>query len=62
MYVTLRYDFPISDFDVIKAGTKLEIIEDWNQFTGFIAVKYRQGSLYLNNLYFECIPAMCEVG
>jgi hypothetical protein len=26
MFVTLRYDFPISDFDVIPAGTQLELI------------------------------------
>jgi hypothetical protein len=26
MFVTLRYDFPISDFDVIPAYTKLEVL------------------------------------
>ena len=55
MFVTLRYDFPISDFDVIPANTKLELIEDWNEYSGFVAVRYRQGLIYLNSLYLEPI-------
>jgi hypothetical protein len=55
MFVKLRYDFPLSDFDVIPANTELELLPDWDEYSGFVAVKYRNGSIYLNNLYLEPI-------
>lgn len=61
MTLTLKYDLPISDYDVIQAGTKLEIDDKWNDYTGFVAVKYRNGSLYFNIQYFEEMPALVEV-
>jgi hypothetical protein len=61
MFVTLRYDFPLSDFDVIPAKTKLELIEEWDEYSGFVAVRYRQGSVYLNSLYLEPIPALVSL-
>ncbi|MEH7116152.1 hypothetical protein V7128_01835 [Neobacillus vireti] len=61
MFVKLRYDFPISDFDVIKAGTELELLPEWNEYSGFIAVKYREGSLYMNNLYFDPVPILVSL-
>jgi hypothetical protein len=61
MFVTLRYDFPISDFDVIPANTKLELIEGWDDYTGFVAVRYRQGSIYLNSLYLEPIHSLVSL-
>ncbi|MED3562330.1 hypothetical protein [Bacillus xiapuensis] len=62
MFITVKYDIPVSDFDVIPEGTKLEIDPTWNEHEGFIAVKYRGGSLYFNALYFEDVPALIEVG
>jgi hypothetical protein len=61
MFVTLKYDFPISDFDVIPAGTKLEVESNWYEYTGFIAVKYRQGTIYLNSLYFNHVPILVSL-
>lgn len=59
-YITVKFDIPLSDYDYIKSGTKLEIIENWNEYTGFVAVKYRQGELYFNIQYFEEMPALVE--
>jgi hypothetical protein len=61
MYVTLKYDFPISDFDVIPAGTQLKVVDNWYEYTGFIAVKYRQGTIYLNSLYFNSVPILVSL-
>jgi hypothetical protein len=51
----------LSDFDVIPAKTKLELIEEWDEYSGFVAVRYRQGSVYLNSLYLEPIPALVSL-
>jgi hypothetical protein len=61
MYLTVKYDIPLSDYDYIPEGSKLEIDESWNEYTGFVAVKYRGGRLYFNTMYFEEIPALVEV-
>jgi hypothetical protein len=61
MFVKLRYDFPISDFDVIPANTELELLPEWDEYSGFVAVRYRQGSIYLNCLYLEPIPALVSL-
>lgn len=59
MYVTVRYDIPLSEYEFIPMNTKLEIIPEWSEYTGFIAVKYRGSSLYFNELYFE--PALVKI-
>jgi hypothetical protein len=62
MYITVKYEIPVSDFDYIAEGTKLEVIENWSEYEGFIAVKYRQGELYFPLQYFEEIQVVVEVG
>jgi hypothetical protein len=61
MYLTLKYDLPLSDYDMIPAGTKLELDSNWNEYEGFVAAKYRSGMIYFNALYLSEFPALVEV-
>lgn len=53
MTIKVKHEIPLSEFDCIPVGAELEVIESWNEYEGFIAVKYRGSSLYFNELYFE---------
>jgi hypothetical protein len=57
MFVTTKYEIEINDFTYIPANTKLEVIKDWNEYSGCITVKYNGESYYFNELYFN-IPVI----
>jgi hypothetical protein len=60
MYITVKYDIPLSEYDVIKEGTVLEIDVDWSEYPGFVAAKYRGGYIYFNAKYLDEMPALVE--
>jgi hypothetical protein len=61
MYLTLKYDLPLSDYYYIPSGTQLDIDTTWRDYEGFVAAKYRNGMIYFNALYLSEFPTLVEV-
>jgi hypothetical protein len=60
MYVTVKYEIPVNDFIVIPEGSRLEMVDTWGDYEGFVAVKYNDERMFINELYFDPIPACIE--
>jgi hypothetical protein len=55
MFVTLKYDAPISDWEVVAANAVVEVLDiDYN---GFVAVRHNGREFYLHSEYLE-LPAL----
>jgi hypothetical protein len=55
MFVTLKYDAPINEWEVIPANTELMVID--NDYNGFVAVRHNGREFYLHSEYLN-IPVL----
>jgi hypothetical protein len=60
MYIKVKYDIPLSEYDIVKKGTLLEVDTSWSEYPGFVAARYRGGHIYFNVNYLDEVPALVE--